>query len=237
VIEQRAVAVGRCLQLAEEVREQLHVVLIELREAVLVLLHVRVVRQRVERIADPALGVDLAAQLLAHQEGRHAGDLRLPRQHLQVVHQRDVLLDVLRHAGGRRRDVEIVGQLLAGLLDTPFDFADVLEILVEPGPVVRRQLLLQRRGFAQHRIEQAHRLRAPRLALGVGAAVAEQALEDHLRVVCIGSGDDGPCHEIVSLVRAAQTVAAVDARLLDHQFERGGAACPARLRARPAGQP
>ena len=83
-----------------------------------------------------------------------------------------------------------------------------------------RQLPLQHAGFRGHRIQQAQRLLAPRLALGVGAAVAEQALEHHLRVVLHRQRRRGALPRDRVAIGAAEAVAAVEARLLDHQLQR-----------------
>ena len=221
MIEQRAVAVRRRAQLLEEVREEPDVIAVEHREALVVLLHVRVMRQRVERVAHAALRVDGAAQLLAQQERRDARDLGLPRQHLQVVHQLDVLLDVTRHARRRGRHREIVRELLPGLLHATLDLAHVGQVLIEARAIGGRQLALQRCGFADNRVEQADRLRAARLALLGGVAVAEEPLEDDLRIVLHRQRRVRALPGNRVAIRAAQSVAAVEARLFDRQLERG----------------
>ena len=89
-----------------------------------------------------------------------------------------------RDAGRRRRHRQVGGQLLPGLLDTALDLADVGQVLIEPRPIGRRQRALQRRRFTEHRVEQADRLRrAAPCAARRRVAVAEQPLEDDLRVV------------------------------------------------------
>jgi hypothetical protein len=104
----------------------------------------------VERVADAAVRVDGVAQLLGEQHRRHARDVRLPGQHLQIDHQLDVLFDVRRGAGRGGRHRQIVRQLLAGLLDAPLDLAYVGQVLIEPCPIGDRQRALQRRGLAEH---------------------------------------------------------------------------------------
>ena len=131
-----------------------------------------------------------------------------------------MFLDVARHAGRRGWHRQIVRELLPGLLHAPFDLAHVAQVLIEPRPVRCRQLALQRRGFAEDGVEQADRLRAPRLALLGGVAVAEQPLEDDLRIVLHRQRRVRTLPRNRVAVRAAQAVAAVQARLFDRQLER-----------------
>ena len=100
VIEQRAVAVGRRLQLLEEVAEHLHVIAVDHGELVHVLALVRVVRRVVEALAHAARRVDRVAVLAREHQRRDARDLRLVGEHLQVEHQLDVHP---RSRPGRRR--------------------------------------------------------------------------------------------------------------------------------------
>ena len=99
VIQQRAVAVRQLCELVEEVREQARVIAVQHREARLVVLVVGMMREDVEGIADAALRIHGIAQFLRQHEGADAGDLRLPGQRQQVVHQLDVLFHVFRNAG------------------------------------------------------------------------------------------------------------------------------------------
>ena len=185
VIEQRAVAVRRRLQLLEEVGELRHVVGVQLRELIHVAAVVRVMRQVVERIADARLREDGVAELAREHQRRDARDLRLEREHLQVEHQLQVLLErrparrpAHRAASDRR------GTLLLGALNPPLDLAHLVEILRQPATVAGRQILLQRRAPAPSpsRAGCATPAAAPRRSR-VGAAVAEQLLEHELRVV------------------------------------------------------
>src|SRR5690606_1663264 len=99
--------------------------------------------------------------------------------------------------------------------------AHVGQVLIEAAAIARWQRPLQRRRFADDRVEQAERLVAAQPAFLIGIAVAEQALEDDLRIVLHRQRRVRPLPGDGVAVRAAQAVAAVHARLLDHQLERG----------------
>ena len=145
VIEQRAVAVRRLLQLVDEVGELRHVVRVQLREAIHVAAIVRVVRQVVERIADGRLREDGRAQLAREHQRRHARDVRLQRDHLQVHQQLEVLLERRRHAGRHVGQRESSRARRLGALNAPLDLAHVVEVLRQPAAIAGRQILLQRR--------------------------------------------------------------------------------------------
>ena len=167
-----------------------------------------------------ALRVHGVAQLLGQQQRRHAGDVGLPGEHLEVEHQLDVLIDFLRRADGRIRQRQLRRRLLRRLLDAALDLADVVEVLIDAVAVARRQPPLKGGRFSQHRIEQAHGLLPSRAPLGIGAAVAEQPLEHDLRIVLHRQrrGRSLPRNRVA--VRATE-IAAAQARVLDHQLDRG----------------
>ena len=102
---------------------------------------VAVMRQRVMRIGHADLGVGAVAGLARELERDDARDVALQRQHLQVEHQPRVVGVRGRHAD---RPVEIGQRIVRrrrlGLLDAPLDFADGLEILVDPGAIGRAEL-------------------------------------------------------------------------------------------------
>src|SRR5690606_17681074 len=99
----------------EQIDEETDVISVQNGELRLVLLDVRMVRQDMERIADAARRIDRIAELGRELECRHARDVRLPREDLQIQHELDVLLDVLGYARRAVRNVEIVGRARAGL--------------------------------------------------------------------------------------------------------------------------
>ena len=67
----------------------------------------------------------LASRLNLNDE--HARDVRRERQHLQVEHQLDVLVEGIGHADRRRRQLARLAArvVLLDLLDAPLDLADV----------------------------------------------------------------------------------------------------------------
>src|SRR5204863_8177749 len=82
------------------------------------------------------------------------------------------------------------------------------------------QLLLERAGFAQYRVQQAERLLAARPALAQVVAVAEQPFEDHLWIVLHRQRRRVALPRNRVAVGAAQAVAAADARTFDRELER-----------------
>ncbi len=113
MVEQRAVAVGRVAQLAEEIRERrARVIRVQARVALDVGRHLRVVRQIVERIVDAARGINGVADFLRDHERADAREIGGPRERQQVEHQLRMLLEIVGHACGLRRHVEIARTLL-----------------------------------------------------------------------------------------------------------------------------
>ncbi len=91
MIEQRAVAFRRRLELGEELGEQRDVELVDLRHPGDLRRVVAVVRQRVVRVGHADLGIGAVAGLAGELEGDDAGDVALEGQHLQVEHQPGVV--------------------------------------------------------------------------------------------------------------------------------------------------
>ena len=105
-------------------------------------------------------------------------------QRHQVVHQLDVLLEVERHAGRTRRQLQVLVALaLLGALDAPLDLAHVLEILRHRLAIRRAELQLQARPLRlRDRVEDAAVLLDARQPLGRAAALAEHPLEHLARI-------------------------------------------------------
>src|SRR6185503_1412881 len=140
VLEQVAVAVGRVLQPLQELGEQAHVVRVDLRFLLHLLRVVVVVRDRVMTVGDADLRVAQPRQLAAHHERRHAREVALERERLELEHQVHVLLERLGDAARRRRRLQpALRALILGLHDSPLDLADVGEILVEPRAIAAAQ--------------------------------------------------------------------------------------------------
>ena len=220
VIQQRAVAVRRLLQLLDEVGELRHVVGVQQREAIHVAAVVRVVRQVVERIADAGLREDGAAQLAREHQRRDARDVRLERDHLQVHQQLEVLLERRRHAGRHVRQRDVLARRRLGALNPPLDLAHVVEILVQPPAIARRQILLQRRTCP---ITESSRLRdsCRRARRSASVAPSPNSFSNTSRgLFCIGSGWVGRLPRDRVAVGAAERRLAREHRLLDRQLQR-----------------
>ena len=98
VVEQRAVAIRRLRQLLDEVREALHVVEVDLRPVLAPLRVLAVVRARVVRRPHAGLGIRAQADVAGDHQRRHARDVALERERLQIEVQLDVLVERLGHA-------------------------------------------------------------------------------------------------------------------------------------------
>ena len=140
LVEQRRVAVLDRLELLQEVRQQAHVIPIDLREVRDVAVFVSVVRRGMEALRDTALGIHAARRVAAHLERKHAGDVGLERQRLQIEHQLGVLLERLRHADGPiwNRETAVVR---LGLRDALLHVADGVEVLTQFQAVVAAEAL------------------------------------------------------------------------------------------------
>ena len=176
---------GRGAELGQVVGEHRRVVRVDLGHQRDLLGLVLVVRERVVRVGDADLGVGPRADLAAHHERGHAGEVDLVGQHLQVEHQ----LDVLGEGGGNALGLGELGQVevlpLLGPLDAALDVAHALEVLVDLEAVGGPDLVLEVGDLPGHRVEnRAVARHAGAADGGVGAAaVAEHLLEHHAGVV------------------------------------------------------
>src|SRR6266511_145062 len=184
VIEQRAVAVGCRLQLLEEVRDQAHVILVdgvELQNAVFPFL---VVRRGMEARVDAALRVHATRTVAAHLERKHARDLRCERDRLQIEHQPDVLLEIVRYASGRFGHFADFATAIVRLdfLDPPLDLPYVVEILVEARAIGRPKRLPDAVHLRRDPVEHAAIGGPLRRTLLGGRAKPEQLIEGRARI-------------------------------------------------------
>src|SRR5579884_1282926 len=99
-------------------------------------------RKIMERIPYSARRIDSVADLLGEHEGRDACDVRLPGQYLQIEHQFDMRLEIVRNSRWCGRKLESGRHLLCSQRDAPLDLADVRQITVEPRPIARGQRAL-----------------------------------------------------------------------------------------------
>jgi hypothetical protein len=132
MVEQRAVAVLGVGELLGEVRQHLHVILVDFRELFDQRRVLAVMRDAMEAlIRGRAFRIAPSGQIAREQQGADAGDIGLVRQSQQVEHQLDVLVEGLGNAG---RHSEILGRrrrCVGGDRKPPFDLADVLGETVE----------------------------------------------------------------------------------------------------------
>ena len=156
MIEQRAVAVRRVLQLLEEVPELRDVVGLDLDVLLHLLGPVLVVGDGMMAVGDANLRIRPVADLARDHERHDARDIGLVGQRHQVVHQLDVLLVVERHTRRTRRQLQILVALaLLGALNPPLNLAHVLEILRHHLAVGRAELQLQAGDVPGDRVEDA----------------------------------------------------------------------------------
>ena len=81
-------------------------------------------------------------------------------------------------------------------LDPPLDLANVLEIIVEPGPIARTDVFLEKRKLARHRIENAGVLLASG-SRSSGLAPSPNKRSKAIRgLTSVGSGCVGVGHEM-----------------------------------------
>jgi hypothetical protein len=146
---------------------------------------VAVVRERVVRLGDADLRIRARALLLADHERDDAREIRLEREHLQVVHQREMVLEHGRDTLWlvHRRQFEIL--LFLRPLHATFDVAHRLGVLIEPSLIAGTEIAAQAGELLVHRVQDAAVLVQPRLArAALGApAVSEELFEHRPRVV------------------------------------------------------
>jgi hypothetical protein len=98
VIEKRAVTIGRRLQRLQERCKELRLIRVHLGVARHLIRVVAMMRQAVMPFGDADLRIGAEIQLATEHESRHARDVGLERQPLQLEHQRDVMVESLRDA-------------------------------------------------------------------------------------------------------------------------------------------
>ncbi len=222
VIEQAAVAVGRGLQLLDELGELLDVERVQPRIGGEHLRLVAVVRHFVVTRGDADFRIGPAAGLAAHHEREDPREIRLIGDHHQVEHQRRVLGVRVGHARGRVDGyVDLVLRL--GLLDAALDFTDAVQILAEPDAVALAELAVHLVGIFRDGVENAAVFLLAREALGLRAGASEQSLKNDARVDLGRQGRGRVRPGERALIRAAVTAGAgadVAGEVLDRHLER-----------------
>ena len=142
------------------------------------------VRQRVVRVGNPDLRIGGAALLAADHVGEDAGDVGLPGEDEEVVHQPRMVLERDGNAGRLVQQRQLAVGLPLGDLDAALDLPDRVEIVAELAAVLAVEPALQAGDLLHHRVEDAALLlRAREPHVGAGAAgVAEEPLEHHARI-------------------------------------------------------
>ena len=134
---------GVRLEPAEEVRDLLDVIRVDLRNLLALLRLVLVVRDGVVRVRDADGRIGPVAQLAADQEGDDARDVGLPGEELQVEHQIDVLLEGVRDAEGHGEIGRRLQVAPLRALDAALHVPDRIEVLRQAFRVVRADGPLQ----------------------------------------------------------------------------------------------
>src|SRR5215831_13211211 len=127
-------------------------------------------------LADANLRVRPLAELPIAHEREHPRQVALVREHQQVVHQREMLLEGVGHARWQsdRRNLRTIASF--GLLDPAFDLTHVVEIVVQTRLVARSERSLQIPRLSRDDVEDAARAGRTRLPLCRTARSTEQLL-------------------------------------------------------------
>ena len=181
VIQKVAIAVGAFPQLLEKISQRFDVIRIQFRVILHLFRIVAVVRHRVMRLGQANLGVWAIHVFASHHQRADTCDVRLERQHLQVEHQLDVLLEGFGHAGRLLGQCKVpVGRF--GLRDALFDVANGVEILAELGAVTRAESPAKRRDLLREAVEDAAIFSGSSQALFGRGSDAEHPLQDEARI-------------------------------------------------------
>ena len=183
MIQQRAVALRRGLQLPKKLGEQRHVELIDLGHPRNLFRIVAVMRQRMMRIRNASLRIGPVAGFARKLEGNHARDIALQRQHLEIEHQSSVV----RVGGGNTdRPIQIRQRVVLGIgfrpLNAALHLADRFKILAHPRAIGWAEFSLEPRDILIEPIEQAGPFPQRGLAVCRAAAFAEESFKDDPRM-------------------------------------------------------
>src|SRR5262249_31076781 len=142
-------------QLLEELREERDMECVDLSDLRDLLLVALVVRDRVVRIRYADLGIRPARDLTPDHERDDAREIGFVRQRLQVEHELGVLADRVRNPRWLIDNRKSPRALRLGLLNSPFDIPDGLQILCELRPITWSQSSLQIAHAFDNRVEEA----------------------------------------------------------------------------------
>ena len=185
MIQQRAVAVRRRLQLVQQIGERLHVQFVDLDDLGDLFLIVLMVGDRVVPVRDADGAVAAVAAFTRHHETDYAGHVRLESDDDQVAHYLGVLLELVGDAGGPFQQRQLhCRALFFRFLNAAFNVANAVQILGQLALVARAQSRLQTRDVSTDEIEDASIL-LHHLQTGGGIVrfpISEEALEHRARV-------------------------------------------------------
>jgi len=131
MIEQRAVAIGNGFQLAEEIRELLHVISVYARDLFDEIRFAAVMSQGVMGVGNPDFAVGPGAAFAAEHEGGDARGAGLESDGQQVEHQAGVAGEFGGNAGGFFKRWWSLAIVILGELDTALDLAERREVFID----------------------------------------------------------------------------------------------------------
>ena len=111
----------------------------------------------VECGANATLGPHALRNIARHLERRHAGYSGGEREDLQIEHELDVIFPGIRNSDrrvGQFTDVD-ARVVFFDLLNSTFDFANIVEVLSERSLVVRAEIFLQSGDFVGYPVQDA----------------------------------------------------------------------------------
>ena len=225
---------GVALQLVEEGGEHFHVIGVDLGLHFHALRIVLVMRHGMVAVGHADLRIGAGAELARQHEADNAGDVALEGDGPQVEQQRGVIGEGIgdAHGGFGRAVAGGFAVLLFGLGDAAFDFAHVLEVIVDAGFVFRVHALGQIFHAGGDAVENAEVVAQAGDALfRRGAVAAEHAFEEHARVQLHGirRGGGAPGNGVhVGAGVVAAAAAELRGVVLGGDFERRDRWCPGR---------
>ena len=218
VIEQTSVSIRRGLEFVEEVGQRLDVISIDFRKVVHVGAVIRVMRASVETISNAAERICRRTEIAREHHCGNSRDARFVCQYLKIEHQLHVFVERFGHTYRRFRYLQFHRDLILSSQNAPFDLTNVIEILADANPVALRKIVLQPGHFLCDRIKDAAVLPLPLEPVYRIASIAEQLLENDLRVVLHGVGRGRRFPRDRVCIRTGVTGAAVQADLFNRQF-------------------
>ena len=199
VVEQRAIAVGRRLQLLQEVRQRRRVMRVDLGQQRDLLRRIPMMRQPMMPFGDADFRIRAATQLLRQHEGADPRQIGLVGEHLQVQHQLRVLEERRGHRGGLLHEGQFARALGFGGLEPELDVANGLQVVVEADAIGGPDALLRARAFpsTESRMLRFSRKRFTRAAESVVPMSPNRSSNTARGLSSIGSGIVGPRQQSV----------------------------------------